>query len=91
MHYILFYKLVDNYLERRGEFRAEHLLNAKELLEKGELVMAGALANPNDRALFVFKSDDASVAEKFAKNDPYVINGLIKFWEVREWTVVIGA
>jgi uncharacterized protein YciI len=30
------------------------------------------------------------VAEEFAKNDPYVKNGLITRWWVREWTVVLG-
>jgi uncharacterized protein YciI len=30
------------------------------------------------------------VAERFAKNDPYVLNGLVKQWRVREWTTVLG-
>jgi len=90
MHYILFYQLVDDYLEKRGEYRKEHLANASTLLEKGELVMAGAFANPADGAVFIFKSEDSCVANTFAKNDPYVKNGLIKSWEVREWTVAIG-
>jgi hypothetical protein len=28
--------------------------------------------------------------ENFAKNDPYVKNGLVKNWHIREWTTVIG-
>jgi len=28
--------------------------------------------------------------ESFARHDPYVINGLVKRWEVRPWTAVIG-
>ncbi|MFN3916679.1 MAG: YciI-like protein [Flavobacteriales bacterium] len=90
MYYILFYKTVDDYLERRTQYRAEHLALAQEALKDGELVMAGALAEPTDGAVLVVKGDSPQVAEKFAQNDPYVVNGLITEWSVRSWTVVIG-
>lgn len=57
---------------------------------RGELLLAGALSNPTDRALLVFRARDRSVAEEFARNDPYVINGLVTRWEVREWANVIS-
>lgn len=90
MYYILFYKTVENYVERRTQFRAEHLAYASEFYKQGKLVLAGALADPVDEAVLVFKGDSPSVAEEFAKNDPYVLNGLITAWRVRPWTVVIG-
>ena len=90
MHYVLFYKTEDNYIERRAPYRMEHLSLAQQAFENGTLVMAGAYADPPDGALLVFKGDDPSVAENFAKNDPYVKNGIIKEWHVRNWTVVIG-
>lgn len=90
MYYILFYSTVENYIERRAPFREEHLNLAKKANENGTLLIAGALAEPADGAVFVFKSDTPSVAEEFAKNDPYVKNGLITEWKVRPWTVVIG-
>lgn len=90
MYYILFYKTVDNYVERRKPFRDEHLKLAREAYHNGSIVMAGALADPADEAVLVFKGDSPAVAEAFAQNDPYVKNGLIKEWTVRPWTVVIG-
>jgi uncharacterized protein YciI len=90
MYYILFYKTVDNYVERRKPYRQEHLAYANAAHKRGDLVMAGALAEPADRAVLVFKGEDPSIAEEFAKNDPYVTNGLITEWEVRPWTVVLG-
>ena len=90
MYYILFYKTVDNYVERRKPFREEHLKYANAAHQRGELVMAGALAEPVDSAVLVFKGENASIAEEFARNDPYVKNGLITEWQVRPWTVVIG-
>jgi uncharacterized protein len=89
-YFALMYELVDDYLIRRAEFRDQHLKMAHELKARGEIVMAGAFADPADKALLVFRAEDRSVPESFARTDPYVINGLVKRWEVRAWTVVIG-
>jgi uncharacterized protein YciI len=89
--YLLEYTVVDDYLARRGEYRAEHLALAQEAAERGQLVLGGALADPSDRALLVWRTDDPSVVEQFAAKDPYVKNGLVKNWEIRPWTVVVGA
>jgi uncharacterized protein YciI len=90
MHYLLIYETAPDYLERRGQFRKEHLALALEAHARGELVLAGALANPSDRAVLLFEGDGPGAAENFAQNDPYVQNGLITRWEVREWTTVVG-
>jgi uncharacterized protein YciI len=90
MYLALMYEVVDDYLERRGEYRAEHFALARAATERGELVLAGAYADPPDGALLVFEGPDRSVAERFAAADPYVRNGLVTRWRVREWTVVVG-
>lgn len=89
-YYALMYEVVDNYAERRAPLRAQHLALATQSHARGELVLAGAFAEPADKALLVFQAPNKSVPESFAKNDPYVLNGLVKRWEVRIWTVVIG-
>jgi uncharacterized protein YciI len=89
-YFLLQYDLVEDYLDRRPAHRDEHLGLARAALERGELVLAGALADPADRALLVFDAPDASVAEAFATADPYVRNGLVQRWQVRPWTVVVG-
>jgi uncharacterized protein YciI len=90
MDYLLFYDVAADYLERRGAFRAEHLALAWEAQSEGHLVLAGALANPADGAVFHFRGDSPEVAEQFAKADPYVRNGLVTRWRVREWITVVG-
>lgn len=90
MHYLLFYEVADDYVARRAEFRAAHLEKVWAASERGELVLAGALANPVDGAVLLFSGDSPEVAEKFAKVDPYVTSGAIKRWYVREWTTVAG-
>ena len=89
-YYALFYELVDDMVTRRVPFREEHLRLARESRERGELVLAGALTEPIDRALLVFNVDDKSKVEAFAREDPYVLNGLAKKWEIRPWNVVVG-
>jgi uncharacterized protein len=91
MHFVLFYDFVDDYLERRAAFRDEHLGRAWASHERGELVLAGALTDPANGALLVFSGDSPEVAESFAKTDPYVLNGVVKHWKVREWATVAGA
>src|SRR5262245_55100766 len=90
MHYLLMYDVVPDYVERRAAFRAEHLALARAANARGELVLGGALANPVDGAVLLFRGDSPSPAEQFAANDPYVRNGLVTRWRVREWTTVVG-
>lgn len=90
MYYLLFYKTVDHYVEKRAPYRSEHLALAQKAYERGLIVMAGALADPADGAVFVFKADRQEDIENFVMSDPYVKNGLIVEWSIRPWTVVIG-
>ena len=89
-YWVLEYQLVDDYLERRAALRDEHLALARAAHQGGDLALAGALAEPADRALLVWSTDDRSVVERFAQADPYVREGLVTSWTVRPWTVVIG-
>jgi uncharacterized protein YciI len=89
-HYLLFYEVAHDYVSRRAAFRERHLEKAWKASEGGELLLAGALANPVDGAVLLFKADSSAVAENFAKSDPYVTSGAVKRWYVREWTTVAG-
>jgi uncharacterized protein len=90
MHYILFYDVVPDYLARRAPLREQHLGLIRQAYERRELVIAGALADPADGAVLVFRGPSPEPAEAFAKADPYVLNGLVTTWRVRKWDTVIG-
>lgn len=90
MHYLLMYDVVDDYLNARAPFRKAHLQHAMAAQQRGELILGGALANPVDGAVLVFQGDSPKVAVDFAAADPYVLNGLVTRWRVREWTTVVG-
>lgn len=89
-HFLLFYEAGPDYVERRPQHRAEHLTLAWAAHERGEMVLAGPLADPVDGAVLMFAGEDRSVAERFVLADPYVTSGMVARWHVREWTTVIG-
>ena len=89
-HYLLFYEVADDYVSKRAGFRDQHLEKAWKASDRGELLLGGALADPVDGAVLLFRADSAEVAENFAKNDPYVTSGAVKRWYVREWSTVAG-
>lgn len=89
-HFVLSYELAPDYLERRPLFRAPHLALAWEAVERGELVLAGALGDPAEGAMLLFQGESAAVAEAFARADPYVGNGLVTSWRVLPWETIVG-
>jgi uncharacterized protein YciI len=90
MHYLLFYDVVGDYVVRRQPLRAAHLAHARPFVERGELILGGALADPIDGAVLLFRGETPDVARSFASADPYVQHGLVTRWRVRPWTTVVG-
>ncbi|MFN8140592.1 MAG: YciI-like protein [Fimbriimonadales bacterium] len=90
MHYLLIYKTAADYLERRGEFREEHLRMAWDSSARGELIAGGAVGDPIDSAMLLFQGDSPAAAEAFAKSDPYVLHGVVTSWCVKPWHTVAG-
>jgi uncharacterized protein YciI len=89
-YYALVYETVGDMVSRRAPFREEHLRLIREAHDRGEVFMAGALGDPVDGALLVFRAESPAVAEAFARRDPYVVNGLVPRWTVRPWHLVAG-
>jgi uncharacterized protein YciI len=90
MHWVLLYDVVEDMINRRAPYRAEHLRLIREAHERGDIVMGGAVGDPPDGAVLVFRADSADVAEAFARADPYVTQGLVTKWKVKPWTLVAG-
>jgi uncharacterized protein len=90
MHYLLMYDLIDDYVERRQPLRPAHLAHARKFVDRGELLLGGALAEPVDTAVLLFRGESPAAATLFATTDPYVLQGLVKRWRVRPWSTVVG-
>lgn len=89
-HFVLLYDFPTDFRERRAPFRDGHLKHASESAARDELQLAGAFADDPPNGMLLFKAEQVSVAEAFAAADPYVINGVVKSWRVREWITVVG-
>ena len=90
MHYLLIYELASDYLQRRGQYRAAHLALAWQAVERGELLLGGAVGDPVEQAMLLFDAGSEKVPAGFAKSDPYVSNGLVTRWRVAPWNTVVG-
>lgn len=90
MHFLMFYEFVPDYLQRRGQFRANHLQLAWQSQQRGELILGGPFADPVDGAALLFQAETEAIPRAFAESDPYVLAGLVTRWYVRPWTTVVG-
>ena len=90
MHYLLLYDVVPDYLARRATLREDHLALARAAAARGELLLGGALADPVDGAVLLFRAESREAVERFVAADPYVRHGLVTAWRIREWTTVVG-
>lgn len=94
MHYLLTYQVTEDFLERRAQFRKEHLDVIQQAHDSGELILAGATANPETGeitgAALVFDCDNPAIVEEFAQADPYVSEGLVTNYRIDRWNTVVG-
>ncbi|CAN5300560.1 hypothetical protein BH09PSE6_BH09PSE6_12780 [soil metagenome] len=91
MHYLLIYTTAPDYLERRAQFRDEHLVMAWNAARDEGLLLGGAVGDPPDGAMLLWNVESPDVIERFANADPYVINGLVTQWSIKPWKTVVGA
>lgn len=91
MHAVLEYTYADDYLETLEQYRPVHLKAAWEAVERGELLLGGAVGEGPFTGLLIFTGDNALEAAKaFAAADPYVAGGVVTSWTARPWTTVVG-
>ncbi len=91
MYFLLNYAYVENMSELRKPHREAHLALAQSYAQRGELVLGGALVDPIDTGVLVFNVADKTQVENFVQQDPYVANGLVTKWTIREWAIVVGS
>lgn len=89
LHFVLTYEVGADFIARRAQFRDEHLALAWKAAGAGELLLAGALEEGAGQAMLLFRGT-REAAMRFAQADPYVKNGLVARWSVRQWHTVAG-
>ena len=82
--YVLFYESADDVLAKAPAHFPAHRARLGEFHARGDLLMVGTFANPQEEgSMSIFTTREA--AEEFATGDPFVSNGVVRNWYVREW------
>ena len=82
--YVLLYESADDVLDKAPVHMAAHSARGQSFHERGTLIAYGPFANPvEEGSMAVFTTREA--AQEFASGDPFVINGVVRTWMIREW------
>jgi uncharacterized protein YciI len=86
--YVLFYESADDIRSKAPPNLPAHREHWHAFQTAGTLLMIGTFGNPQEEgAMSVFTTREA--AEEFARGDPFVLNGVVRNWYIREWNEVI--
>jgi uncharacterized protein YciI len=92
MHYLLFYEKAPDYAARQGPLQSAHRAHLSAAVGRGELLLAGSLADPVDgSAVLLFQADSPAPVQACAAADPFVLHGVVRRWWIRQWQTVLGA
>jgi uncharacterized protein YciI len=90
VYYVVFvvtaYASFEDALAKAPDALAAHMARSQERHRQGALLMAGAFLDRSDEPLStmsVLTSREA--AEEYIKGDPFVLNGMVTNWHIREW------
>jgi uncharacterized protein len=86
--YVLFYQSAPDVRSKAPLHFAAHSARWAEFQARGTLLMIGTFADPQaegSMAVFTTRED----AEEFASSDPFVLNGVVDKWFIREWNEVL--
>jgi uncharacterized protein len=82
--YVLFYESADDVMSKAPAVYPAHLARLQDFKALGELLMVGTFADPQaDGSMAIFNSRQG--AEDFATEDPFVLQGVVRSWTVKEW------
>ena len=88
MKYVLFYEPGDDVATYAPAHFPAHSARLEEFHARGDLLMVGTFGDPQtEGSMSIFTSREA--AEEFAKEDPFVLNGVVRDWHIREWNEVL--
>ena len=84
MKAVVLYEMAPDMMSRVPAHVSAHRERWRAFAERGDLLMIGPFANPQeDGAMAVFATRAA--AEEFVRGDPFVLNGIVQNWYIRDW------
>ena len=86
--YVVLYESADNVVEKAPAHFPAHSERVDEFHARGTLLLTGTFADPQEGAMAIFTTREA--AEEFIDGDPFVLNGVVRRFEIREWNEVLA-
>ena len=86
--YVVFYESAENVLEKAPAHYPAHSERVDEFHARGTLLLTGTFADPQEGAMAIFRTREA--AEEFIAGDPFVLHGVVRRSEIREWNEVLA-
>lgn len=89
MKYVMFYESADDVASKAPAHFPAHAARLDEFHKAGTLLMVGTFGDPQEEgSMSIFTTREA--AEEFAKGDPFVLNGVVRNWYIREWNEALA-
>jgi uncharacterized protein YciI len=89
MKYVLFYDSADDVASKAPQHFPAHRARLQEFHARGDLLQVGTFADPQQHgSMAVFRTREA--AEEFAREDPFVLNGVVRDWRILDWNEILG-
>jgi uncharacterized protein len=87
--HVLLYESADNVQEKAPPHFAAHWARCLEFHARGLLTMVGTFGDPQAQgSMAIFTTREG--AEEFATGDPFVLAGVVRGWELREWNEALA-
>lgn len=87
MKYVVMYESADDVRTKAPLHFPAHKARWQEYRDRGQLLMIGTFSDLSG-SMAVFTTREA--AEDFVKGDPFVLHGVVRGWEIKEWNEAIS-
>jgi uncharacterized protein len=89
MKYVLFYESADDVMTKAPIHFAAHNARLQEFHARGDILMVGTFGDPQEQgSMAIFPTRAA--AQAFVDGDPFVLEGVVRSWEIRDWNEVLA-
>jgi uncharacterized protein YciI len=90
VRHVLFYESAPDVLSKAPAHFPAHKARLDDFHARGTLLMVGTFGDPQaEGSMAIFTSRAA--AEEFVEDDPFILNGVVRAWHIREWNEIFGA
>lgn len=88
MKYVVLYESADDVLSRAPAHFPAHRARLDEFHARGDILMVGTFGDPQEQgSMAIFPTREA--AEAFVAGDPFVLEGVVRRHEIREWNEIL--